>query len=165
METQERVGFQVHLHQKWFWKTWTCSIVNGEMLLILMETSDSAKAVDNLKVHIWRPSVKYPSWCSGMYFQMLIYYYCFVQSRHTYVMCVYISILLVLIFGVRRVYVNHGTVIFVQFNVQQASIHGVRARIELTELNFCVLPNSHRREIQLHQTWGVVALDQALWKV
>ena len=74
------------------------------------------------------------------------------QSRHTYVMCVYISILLVLIFGVRRVYVNHGTVIFVQFNVQQASIHGVRARIELTELNFCVLPNSHRREIQLHQT-------------
>ena len=90
--------------------------------------------------------------CSGMYFQMLIYYYCFVQSRHTYVMCVYISILLVLIFGVRRVYVNHGTVIFVQFNVQQASIHGVRARIELTELNFCVLPNSHRREIQLHQT-------------
>ena len=62
-----------------------------------------------------------------MYFQMLIYYYCFVQSRHTYVMCVYTSILLVLIFGVRCVYINHGTVVIVQFNVlmksQQVSIH------------------------------------------
>ena len=52
-----------------------------------------------------------------MYFQMLIYYYCFVQSRLTYVMCVYISILLVLIFGVRRVYINHCTVVFYYFNV------------------------------------------------
>ena len=71
-----------------------------------------------------------------MYFQMLIYYYCFVQSRHTYVMCVYISILLVLIFGVRRIYVNHGTVVFVQSNVltksQQASIHLV---VELIKMN------------------------------
>ena len=91
---------------------------------MVLSTSVSNPGVGNIV-----SMVKYPSWCSGMYFQMLIYYYWFVQSRHTYVMCVYISILLVLIFGVRRVYVNHGTVIFVQFNVQQASIHGVRANL------------------------------------
>ena len=71
-------------------------------------------------------------------------------------MCVYILILLVLIFGIRRVYINHCTVVFGQFNVlmksQQVSVHGVRAGIELTELNGCVLPNSRRREIRLRQT-------------
>ena len=30
--------------------------------------------------------------CSGTYVHMLVYYYCFVQSCHTYVMCVYFDI-------------------------------------------------------------------------
>ena len=51
-----------------------------------------------------------------MYFQMLKYY-CFVQSCHAYVKCVYISILLVLILGVTCIYINHCTVVFCQFNV------------------------------------------------
>ena len=70
-------------------------------------------------------------------------------------MCVYISILLVLIFGV-SVYINQCIVVFCQFNAfmksQQVSVHGVRAGIELTELSGCVLPNSRHREIRLRQT-------------
>ena len=71
-------------------------------------------------------------------------------------MYVYILILLVLIFGVRRIYIYHCTVVSYQLNVLMKSlqvlVHGVRAGIELTELNGCVLPNSRRREIRLRQT-------------
>ena len=80
-------------------------------------------------------------------------------------MCVYVLILLVLIFGIRRVYINHCTVVFGQFNVLMKSQQvSVQKRLNLRsfqpykqhnnykgtvaiELHRVILSNQHKKSL------------------